>query len=106
MPRFMSASGRFMHLRCVVCGEATLFCYLCCPRGRGCAIVVIVIIVALAGLVVLGGGAGFSRRTTTEHSTCGGSAGVSCGDTRQICRDRTNHEELAAEPRGYTANGG
>ena len=41
-----------------------------------------------------------------EHSTCGGGAGASCGDTRQICRDRTNHEELAAEPRGYTANGG
>ena len=47
-----------------------------------------------------------SRRTTAEHSTCGGGAGASCGDTRQICRDRTNHEELAAEPRGYTANGG
>ena len=36
-----------------------------------------------------------------EHSTCGGGAGASCGDTRQICRgyDRLRlQRSLAAEP--------
>ena len=40
----MSASGRFMHLWCVSCGGAAVFCYVV-ARGR---------VVALAGLVVLG----------------------------------------------------
>ena len=32
-PRFMSASGRFMHLWCVSCGGAALFCYVVRPRA-------------------------------------------------------------------------
>ena len=68
------------------------------PEGGGGAIVVIVIIVALVVLVVLGRRGVFSadyRRNAPhdasvigdpEHSTCGGGAGASCGDTRQICR--------------------
>ena len=48
----MSASERFMHLRCVSCGKAA-FVLLCChPRAGGA----IVVIVALAVLVVLGDG--------------------------------------------------
>ena len=60
-PRFMSVSGRFMHLWCVSCGKAALFGYVVARRRVVAivvigAIVVIVELVALAGLVVLSGG--------------------------------------------------
>ncbi len=44
-PRFMSASGRYLHLWCVVCGKATLVVLCCRPEGGVSQLIVNILII-------------------------------------------------------------